>query len=102
MVKLHLWQCILLLCSFDSIRCSLKEKELIQNLLRDYEPYARPVADASMPLELEIKVTLKQIVDLDERNQILKTNVWIEYYWTDTKLMWNPVSSFLLRNVEFN
>ena len=77
--------------SFKSILCSPNETELVNQLLGDYQQFARPVADASLPLTLEIKVTLKQIVDLDERNQILKTNVWLEYYWNDTNLMWKPV-----------
>ena len=76
----------------ESIRCSKPEQKLVNHLLENYTQFARPVANASMPLTLEMKLTLKQIVDLDERNQILKTNVWIEYYWNDTNLMWTPVS----------
>ena len=52
-----------------------------------------------MPLILKIKVTLTKIVDLDEKFQILKTNVWIEYYWDDKNLMWNPVSLSHLQNL---
>ena len=90
--------CLVLFCSILCLgtltTCSPIEKDLVNHLLQDYEPLARPVSDASNPLTLEIKVTLKQIVDLDERNQILKTNVWLEYYWNDTNLMWNPVSPY--------
>ena len=82
--------------SCNSVWCSPNETELVNQLLGDYQQFARPVADASLPLTLEIKVTLKQIVDLDERNQILKTNVWLEYYWNDTNLMWKPVNLSLM------
>ena len=88
-------KCILIFCfillAIKSIQCSQTEKKLIRKLLKGYEPLARPVKDASMPHTLAIIVTLKQIVDLDERNQILKTNVWLEYYWNDTNLTWKPV-----------
>ena len=73
------------------IQCSKSEKNLIRSLLKGYEPLARPVKDASISHALAITVTLKQIVDLDERNQILKTKVWLEYYWNDTNLKWKPV-----------
>ena len=32
-----------------------------------------------------------QIIDLDERNQLLKTNIWLNYVWNDANLMWNEV-----------
>ena len=74
------------------ILCSDNETRLIDNLLYKYQPYSRPVANASSPLLLDITITLKQIIDLDERNQLLTTNLWLEYYWFDSKLVWNPVS----------
>ena len=77
--------------SLKSFECSKSEKTLVRKLLRDYEPLARPVNDSQKPVTLSIIVTLRQIVDLDERNQILKTNIWLEYYWNDTNLIWKPV-----------
>ena len=74
------------------IECSDNETLLINHLLDRYQPYSRPVADPSLPLSLNITLTLKQIIDLDERNQLLKTNLWLEYYWFDHKLQWNPVN----------
>ena len=87
--------------SLKSFECSHSEKTLVRKLLRDYEPLARPVNNSTMPVTLTIIVTLRQIVDLDERNQILKTNIWLEYYWNDTNLMWNPVSAhfFLVKQI---
>ena len=86
----------LIILSLKSIECSDSEKTLVRKLLRDYEPLARPVNNSSMPVTLTIIVTLKQIVDLDERNQILKTNIWLEYYWNDTNLTWDPVRIYFL------
>lgn len=86
----------LIILSLTSIECSPSEKTLVRKLLQDYEPLARPVNDSRMPVTLTIIVTLKQIVDLDERNQILKTNIWLEYYWNDTNLTWDPVQIYFL------
>ena len=85
-----------IISSFKFIECSHSEKTLVRKLLRDYEPLARPVNNSTKPVTLAIIVTLKQIVDLDERNQILKTNIWLEYYWNDTNLKWNPVELSLV------
>ena len=71
--------------------CSDQETNLINDLMRDYQKYSRPVSDPNLPLHLNITLTLKQIIDLDERNQLLKTNLWLEYYWFDDKMKWKTV-----------
>ena len=69
-----------------------KETALINRLLHNYNPFARPVVNDSSTLNLEIILTLKQIINLDVRKQVLKTKLWLEYYWKDKNLIWNPVS----------
>ena len=32
---------------------------------------------------------LQQIIDLDEKNQLLKANIWLNYHWYDVNLSWN-------------
>ena len=81
-----------ILSEFNLGICSDQETKLINDLLSNYQKYARPVSDPVFPLHLNITLTLKQIIDLDERNQLLKTNLWLEYYWYDDKLRWNTVS----------
>ena len=71
-----------------------QETDLITKLLTNYNPYARPVRGASSQVNLEMILTLKQIVNLDVRKQILKTKLWLEYYWKDKNLVWKPVSYF--------
>ena len=44
------------------------------------------------PVELQFNISLQQIIDLDERNQVLKSNMWLKYYWYDENLVWNEVS----------
>ena len=33
---------------------------------------------------------MQQIVDLDEKNQILTSNIWLSLYWNDNSMQWNP------------
>ena len=79
--------------------CSKDEQLLMKRLLEGYRTDVRPVANASLPVPIEIQLKLKQIVDLDVRNQILKTNLCLDYYWKDYSLFWNPVSTIQL-NIE--
>ena len=55
------------------------EKRLIKHLLDNYEHVGiqgRPVAKPSDTLKLRFGLALIQIMDLDEQNQVLVTNVW--------------------------
>ena len=51
------------------------EQVLISELLSNYDVAARPVFNASMPVVVKFNFALIQIIDMDERNQILTTNV---------------------------
>lgn len=58
------------------------EKRLIRDLIRDYKSLGimgRPVKDQNETITISYGLSLIQIMDLDERNQILTTNVWATY-----------------------
>lgn len=65
------------------------EQLLIGRLLRYYDPASRPVFNASKPVIIKFGLSFIQICDMDERNQILTTNVWLEQEWLDERLEWN-------------
>lgn len=54
------------------------EKKLLQYLMRNYDPNVRPLRDSSAPVIIRLGITLTQIFDLDEKNQVLTTNVWLD------------------------
>ena len=70
------------------------EARLLDDLLENYQKYERPVLDESDPVELQFGIDLQQIIDLDERNQLLQTNMWLTYNWIDANLVWNEVSTY--------
>ena len=58
------------------------EKQLIKRLLDGYEKVGvvgRPVFNTSMTIRVNFGLALIQILDLDEKNQVLTTNVWSRY-----------------------
>ncbi|XP_063375443.1 neuronal acetylcholine receptor subunit alpha-7 isoform X3 [Cydia amplana] len=65
------------------------EKRLLNALLASYNTLERPVANESEPLEVKFGLTLQQIIDVDEKNQLLITNIWLSLEWNDYNLRWN-------------
>ncbi|XP_041356427.1 neuronal acetylcholine receptor subunit alpha-10-like [Gigantopelta aegis] len=66
-----------------------KEQVLLRDLMYTYEKSVRPVFNADKPVNIGLGLTLTQILDLDEKNQVLTTNVWLEVEWFDERLVWN-------------
>ncbi|XP_033305578.1 neuronal acetylcholine receptor subunit alpha-7-like isoform X1 [Bombus bifarius] len=65
------------------------EKRLLSDLLDTYNVLERPVGNESEPLVLSFGLTLMQIIDVDEKNQLLITNLWLKLEWNDVNMRWN-------------
>ncbi|CAF3299274.1 unnamed protein product [Rotaria socialis] len=65
------------------------EQRLMAQLLRNYDPSARPVYNASNTVSVAFGIALTQLSDMDEKNQVLTTNIWLEQEWFDERLVWN-------------
>ncbi|CAH1268271.1 CHRNA9 [Branchiostoma lanceolatum] len=64
--------------------------KLMQNLLQNYSVAVRPSMNLSNPIQVKFGIALSQIIDMDERNQILTAYVWLRMRWNDCSLKWNP------------
>ncbi|CAF0847530.1 unnamed protein product [Adineta ricciae] len=71
------------------IDCS-DEQRLLYYLMKNYSNSVRPVRNASQPVPVKLGLTLTQIFDMIEKNQILITNVWLDQEWVDEFLQWDP------------
>nr|BBE49563.1 nicotinic acetylcholine receptor alpha6 subunit 4 [Nilaparvata lugens] len=82
---------VLVLLQFQSSMQGPHEKRLLNHLLNmdTYNTLERPVANESEALEVKFGLTLQQIIDVDEKNQILTTNAWLNLEWNDYNLRWN-------------
>ncbi|XP_039219051.1 neuronal acetylcholine receptor subunit alpha-7-like isoform X1 [Crotalus tigris] len=65
------------------------QRQLLKDLMEDYIPLERPVGDDTQAITIHFTLSLMQIMDLDEKNQVLTTNVWLQMYWYDHYLRWN-------------
>ncbi|WKY17308.1 hypothetical protein Q1695_001704 [Nippostrongylus brasiliensis] len=66
------------------------EGQLYEDLLFDYNKIPRPVKNSSDILTVDVGASLIRIIDVDEKNQVLTTNLWLEMKWFDAKLTWDP------------
>ncbi|XP_052792185.1 acetylcholine receptor subunit alpha-1-A-like [Mya arenaria] len=66
------------------------EQRLMNNLFQGYERTVRPVRNASTPVVIRMGLTLTQIFDMDEKDQVLVTNVWLDQEWVDEFMRWDP------------
>ncbi|XP_058040998.1 neuronal acetylcholine receptor subunit alpha-10 [Ahaetulla prasina] len=63
--------------------------QLLHQLFANYSSALRPAEDTEQALNVTLQVTLSQIIDMDERNQILTAYLWIRQVWVDAYLRWN-------------
>eukprot|EP00066_Takifugu_rubripes_P022148 XP_011611414.1 PREDICTED: neuronal acetylcholine receptor subunit alpha-7 [Takifugu rubripes] len=77
------------------------QRKLYHDLMVNYNRLERPVLNDSAPIVVELGFTLRQIIDVDEKNQVLITNAWLQLYWTDIYLSWNPESFPGVQNLRF-
>ncbi|OAF65326.1 Acetylcholine receptor subunit beta [Intoshia linei] len=78
--------------SVESVTLS-HEQRLIKYLLEHYAKIGvigRPVYNTTDTVQVYYGLALVQILDLDEKNQVLTTNAWSRYQWNDLLLKWDP------------
>ncbi|KHJ86117.1 hypothetical protein OESDEN_14142 [Oesophagostomum dentatum] len=75
---------LLLWCTATFVQGRLKhsakdlEGQLYEDLLFDYNKIPRPVKNSSDILTVDVGASLIRIIDVDEKNQVLTTNLWLE------------------------
>ncbi|BFZ01989.1 hypothetical protein BsWGS_05027 [Bradybaena similaris] len=86
---LHLFG--ILLCLIKDSQQGYQERRLLNKLFAesDYNKNERPVANESESIQVKFGIILQQIVDVDEKNQIIHTNIWLQLIWNAANLRWN-------------
>ncbi|XP_064613958.1 neuronal acetylcholine receptor subunit alpha-10-like [Liolophura sinensis] len=92
MYKLYIYPAILLTIALKVIMVFGDEFEyrLVRDLMVKYDKRIRPSRNASDALNVTFGLALAQIIDVDEKNQILTTNCWLNQAWIDENLKWDP------------
>ncbi|XP_031437323.1 neuronal acetylcholine receptor subunit alpha-2 [Clupea harengus] len=66
------------------------EDELFKKLFIGYNKWSRPVPNTSDVVIVKFGLSIAQLIDVDEKNQMMTTNVWLKQEWNDYKLRWKP------------
>ncbi|XP_072768610.1 neuronal acetylcholine receptor subunit beta-2-like isoform X1 [Nerophis lumbriciformis] len=72
--------------------CAEVEERLVSQLLsvERYNKLIRPAVNTSQQVTIYIQVSLAQLINVNEREQIMTTNCWLTQVWHDYRLMWDP------------
>ncbi|XP_067664935.1 neuronal acetylcholine receptor subunit beta-3-like [Haliotis asinina] len=73
-------------------RAQASKGNLLGSLLESYQKEVYPRPGNNQTVEVTLDLAIRQVVDLAETKQILRTNLWIRLNWTDHRLQWNPSS----------
>lgn len=68
---------------------SAVEEKLLRNILKDYNRKARPVLKESDVVHISMDIALPQLMKIDEKEEVITTNVWVRQYWNDPRFSWN-------------
>ncbi|CAG5084011.1 Similar to nAChRbeta1: Acetylcholine receptor subunit beta-like 1 (Drosophila melanogaster) [Cotesia congregata] len=70
--------------------CTEDEERLVRDLFRGYNKYIRPTRNMTDKVHVNFGLTFVQLINVDEKNQVMKSNVWLELHWHDYQLQWDP------------
>ncbi|KAG7471977.1 hypothetical protein MATL_G00103700 [Megalops atlanticus] len=100
LMRMSLTKCLRLLVLLISLHASQvsslvtirahAEERLLKTLFTRYNKLSRPVANISDVVLVRFGLSIAQLIDVDEKNQMMTTNVWVKQEWNDYKLRWNP------------
>ncbi|XP_063045969.1 neuronal acetylcholine receptor subunit beta-4 [Engraulis encrasicolus] len=89
------WTLAILACVFTSIQsgaCADAEERLMNRLLNEtrYNKLIRPAINRTERVTVRLQVSLAQLISVNERDQVMTTNVWLTQNWEDYRLSWDP------------
>ncbi|KJH42673.1 Cation transporter family protein [Dictyocaulus viviparus] len=69
------------------------EERLMMDVFRGYNSLIQPIKNLSnTPIIVKIALQLVLLINVDEKDQVMHTNVWLTLKWHDFQMRWNPVN----------
>ncbi|NXY79921.1 ACHG protein, partial [Glareola pratincola] len=76
------------------VSCRNQEEKLLQDLMTNYNRNLRPALRGDQVIDVTLKLTLTNLISLNEREETLTTNVWIEMVRPLTSMQDPPWATF--------
>ncbi|XP_071794471.1 neuronal acetylcholine receptor subunit alpha-10-like [Asterias amurensis] len=86
-----MWSALLVIfgCFLYGAHGSPDEYQLLNDMFSNYSPVIRPVANSSDAVQVKLGAALQQIIEMDEKNQVITVNLWMRMQWTDSNFIWD-------------
>ncbi|CAK9297308.1 unnamed protein product [Gordionus sp. m RMFG-2023] len=84
------------------VRSSEDEERLVKDLFRSYNKLIRPVMNKTDHMIVKFGMALIQLINVNELEQVLKTNVWLRLIWYDYQLIWDPSDYGNIKNIRIS
>ncbi|CAH2248060.1 acetylcholine receptor subunit gamma [Pelobates cultripes] len=75
-----------------AVLCHNEEEKLLNDLMENYNKNLRPSKKDGDIISVSLKLTLTNLISLNEKEEALTTNVWVEMQWKDYRLSWDPAA----------
>ncbi|GAU94617.1 hypothetical protein RvY_06355 [Ramazzottius varieornatus] len=82
----------LTLCLIDHSCGSDDEERLVKDLFARYNRLIRPVRHMNETVKVEFTLILSLLINVQEKEQVMKTNVWLQFKWIDPQMTWEPAN----------
>uniref|UniRef100_A0A0K0FIA7 Acetylcholine receptor subunit beta-type acr-2 (inferred by orthology to a C. elegans protein) n=1 Tax=Strongyloides venezuelensis TaxID=75913 RepID=A0A0K0FIA7_STRVS len=67
------------------------EERLAIDMFKDYNHLIRPSPCNNISVVMvEFGMAMILLINIDEKNQIMQTNVWLTFHWNDCQFKWDP------------
>nr|WUR05317.1 nicotinic acetylcholine receptor alpha 8 subunit [Orius laevigatus] len=80
----------LTIAGVKQIEANPDAKRLYDDLLSNYNRLIRPVSNNTETLTVWMRLKMSQLLEMNLKNQVMTTNLWVEQKWIDYKLRWEP------------
>ncbi|XP_046848689.1 neuronal acetylcholine receptor subunit alpha-10-like isoform X2 [Xenia sp. Carnegie-2017] len=86
----------LLICNFIAVSSSAdknignSEQKIFEKIFNQFhDPYVRPIKKREDQLVMVVGVSYHQLVDVNEKDQIITSSIWLRQKWTNQLMTWN-------------
>ncbi|XP_070580384.1 neuronal acetylcholine receptor subunit alpha-6-like [Ptychodera flava] len=75
------------------------EDQLRHKLFARYDRTVRPSNESDKPVVVNVALSVTQLLDVDEKRQVITLSTWLYQIWKDYRLEWNPSDHAGIRSI---
>uniref|UniRef100_A0AC35G6F1 Uncharacterized protein n=1 Tax=Panagrolaimus sp. PS1159 TaxID=55785 RepID=A0AC35G6F1_9BILA len=89
--KITVFICVFIVFLFPYTNASDSEDRLFVDIFKGYNSLIQPIRNLNdTPTIVRIALQLVLLIDVDEKDQIMHSNIWLTLKWKDYQMVWDP------------